>query len=1165
MALICAVAPSTGQVGVDVRLPSNEPTFPVSGYDSGNDSSEHESPISIYGDRLFGTPPTSPETLKPALPLDLGVHSDEQAFLSDLRNYIALGAIRVPDTIFRGANQPILSPSDIEHEEYPGVAIATLVESGWIRTNLVVNLGHPTTACQQIYVLAEDIGRRFRQVSVLNFRRSIKYLMPFIDVSSSVWHGNYDPDSPVETYLSAKSHDKESLFYVFNTLQSPSPSVKDASDRFARQAITDVLDGTVHGLKTELYPYQRRSAAMMIRREAAPAWSLDPRKALHHGPTGDSFYFDKEAGVLLREPHRYEEPRGGILAETMGYGKTLICIALILATRGHFPRIPEGGQEQIRGPRKQTASLLQMAAAHVTHCGMPWKAEFHSLGEAGEHYDHCIKELQKCRTEYQEPLFTPTNPARGGKGQSEKVVRLCSSTLVIVPANLLVQWQYEISRHTEKDALDILVVDHTTKIIPPVDELRKCDIVLITKARFEQEYRSNDFYIGRPGKGQKCFPSPLTDLRWLRVIFDEGHGFASPGAKTNAVAMLDKMYIERRWVVSGTPSSSLSGVEVGLAAEETVLISEPPENRSASALEARRPPDGAAQEAKDLEKLRFMVTDILKVHPWVKVRGADQANWRRYLNPCNPDTRAQKTACLRTILQSLIVRHRIEDIEIDLSLPPLYNKVAYLEPSYYDKLSINLFVSSLASNAVTSERVDKDYMFHPKNRKQLDRLIRNLRQSSFHWVGFKREDILGMVRESQKYLKEQRDKITASDWTLLTGAINSGERALRDTGWQALSNLNEIGVWVEDFPPSSARAWALNDEAWEPLLMGTVQARLAQTHIHNDSKAYDPAEGLTGAGLRAMQATRKRAAEENARLHGSTMSAKSAEEPKLRAPTTMPRVRSTSPGGRPARKHSRCDSVEFKSDPDSPLSKSKIVGFSSSKLTYLMDRVQEHQSTEKTIIFYDSNHVAFWIAEGLELLSVKFLIYSNTLAAARRATYLATFNQKDEFRVLLMDLKQASHGLHVAAASRVFIVSPIWQPSVESQAIKRAHRIGQTKPVYVETLVLRNTLEDRILQRRKHMSNLELRQAEKSLLDDGIMNQIIKDEGFITFEPRETHVQGRVARLGTAQPLFGRAVNAVDEEVAENELVLAAGDVLTPRKKRKRGVAASPTGSKEPL
>ena len=340
---------------------------------------------------------------------------------------------------------------------------------------------------------------------------------------------------------------------------------------------------------------------------------------------------------------------------------------------------------------------------------------------------------------------------------------------------------------------------------------------------------------------------------------------------------------------------------------------------------------------------------------------------------------------------------------------------------------------------------------------------------------------------------------------LLTEAIMVGERALNDDAWKAFSDLHEIGAYIEGFPEAASEAWSMHSKATTPLLLGTVQARQAQRYIANSS-AEDPAEGLTGAGLRAMQSARKRAEEE--KEDANKKKSKAVEEPKLKSHAIPGRKRSSSFLESPKK-----GSSGSQLQPGSSLLRAQIVGFSSAKLAYLINEVLKHAQTEKIIIFYDSNNIAFWIAEALELVHISHRIYANTLKVDTRAKYLAAFNSSSDITVLLMDLKQAAHGLHVAAASRVYIVSPIWQPSVESQAIKRAHRIGQTRPVYVETLVLRDTLEDRMLKRRKQMSNVELAKAEKSLLDDGTMGQIIKDEKFLKFNDEEEVWSGRVARL----------------------------------------------------
>jgi SNF2 family DNA or RNA helicase len=46
------------------------------------------------------------------------------------------------------------------------------------------------------------------------------------------------------------------------------------------------------------------------------------------------------------------------------------------------------------------------------------------------------------------------------------------------------------------------------------------------------------------------------------------------------------------------------------------------------------------------------------------------------------------------------------------------------------------------------------------------------------------------------------------------------------------------------------------------------------------------------------------------------------------------------------------------------------------------------------------------------------------------------------------------------AAEHVFLLDPWWNPAVEAQAVDRAHRIGQTSPVFVYWLIARDTVEE---------------------------------------------------------------------------------------------------------
>jgi len=62
-----------------------------------------------------------------------------------------------------------------------------------------------------------------------------------------------------------------------------------------------------------------------------------------------------------------------------------------------------------------------------------------------------------------------------------------------------------------------------------------------------------------------------------------------------------------------------------------------------------------------------------------------------------------------------------------------------------------------------------------------------------------------------------------------------------------------------------------------------------------------------------------------------------------------------------------------------------------------------------------------------------------------------------------MSLKAASLGLNLVVANHVLLLDLWWNPTTEDQAIDRAHRIGQTRPVTVSRLTIKDTVEDKIL------------------------------------------------------------------------------------------------------
>jgi superfamily II DNA or RNA helicase len=103
-----------------------------------------------------------------------------------------------------------------------------------------------------------------------------------------------------------------------------------------------------------------------------------------------------------------------------------------------------------------------------------------------------------------------------------------------------------------------------------------------------------------------------------------------------------------------------------------------------------------------------------------------------------------------------------------------------------------------------------------------------------------------------------------------------------------------------------------------------------------------------------------------------------------------------------------------------------------------------------------------------------------------REAKVERFQNDPECKLFLVSLKAGGLGLNLTAAEYVFLLDPWWNPAVESQAIDRAHRIGQTRPVFAYRLIARDTVEEKVL---------ELQKTKRALADAilGADNSLITD------------------------------------------------------------------------
>lgn len=89
-----------------------------------------------------------------------------------------------------------------------------------------------------------------------------------------------------------------------------------------------------------------------------------------------------------------------------------------------------------------------------------------------------------------------------------------------------------------------------------------------------------------------------------------------------------------------------------------------------------------------------------------------------------------------------------------------------------------------------------------------------------------------------------------------------------------------------------------------------------------------------------------------------------------------------------------------------------------------------------------------------------------------RKEVVQEFNSNPKIPIFLISLKAGGTGLNLTGADYVIHYDPWWNPAVEDQATDRAHRIGQTKNVFVYRLITKNSVEEKIMKLKERKRDL---------------------------------------------------------------------------------------------
>ena len=146
----------------------------------------------------------------------------------------------------------------------------------------------------------------------------------------------------------------------------------------------------------------------------------------------------------------------------------------------------------------------------------------------------------------------------------------------------------------------------------------------------------------------------------------------------------------------------------------------------------------------------------------------------------------------------------------------------------------------------------------------------------------------------------------------------------------------------------------------------------------------------------------------------------------------------------------------------------------STKIDFLMVQLEQIlDENYQSLIFSQFTTYLDIIGDCLKKKNQNFARIDGSHNIKHRQKEIDAF-QKGEKRIFLISLKAGGIGLNLTAASYVFLMDPWWNPAAEQQAVDRAHRIGQKNTLIVYRPIIKDSIEEKVL---------ELKETKKALFD----------------------------------------------------------------------------------
>lgn len=646
---------------------------------------------------------------------------------------------------------------------------------------------------------------------------------------------------------------------------------------------------------------------------------------------------------------------------------------------------------------------------------------------------------------------------RKDDSQREETPGTSKCTLVVAPLALIKQWESEIAAKVERDQSLRVCVYHGATRAKATDELEKYDVVITTYGTLTSEHGAAANSNNKRGTG-------LFSVYWYRIILDEAHSIKNRNAKaTQAACDLDA---EFRWCLTGTPLQN------------------------------------------NLDELQSLIK-FLRIKPY-----NDLAAWRDQISrPLASGRGGLAIQRLQIYLKAFMKRRTKDVLKLNDDLKP---KPGGGEDSAARRGRPTGF------QITKREVITVDAQFMPGELNLYKRLEQRTENSLEKMIGDSKLDYAGALvlllrlRQACNHPDLVKSDL-ARDKDILLQQNDGGGGGGGGGGSQSQS----AGTKADELDSVADMLGALTVLSTKcDVCQATLDRQLAKSGASRCSDCENDLQNISlsmgNERQRSRQHVRKASSKKNAdcskerRGHGASPcrskrnrrvvldSDDEQEEqdgewivPKGERTTTTTSAGETddedAEGGgewlgsedsatdEDDDEQNESAAAAESDDEDAWVDGQRVLA--STKIQRLMEIVRGEAHEHKFIVFSVFTSMLDKVEPFLQRAGIGYARYDGQMRNDQREASLEKLRNQRSTRVLLCSLRAGALGLNLTAASRVVILEPFWNPFVEEQAIDRVHRLNQTVDVKIYKLIIKDTVEERIVDlqnRKRELANMTI-------------------------------------------------------------------------------------------